>query len=170
VSFDRKAIRRDITERRFGRLVALWPSGKTRRGYVWALQCDDGNIIHRTVSLLLNGKVRSCGCLHSQVVRAAGEWTTTHGMSFSSEYKAYRAARNRCTLPSVKAFQNYGARGIKFMFANFEEFLAHIGPKPSPKLYLDRIDNEGHYEPGNVRWATRSQSNKNRRMPWKKAA
>ena len=55
-------------------------------------------------------------------------------------------------------------RGIKFLFTSFEQFLAEVGTKPSPHLLLDRIKNDGHYEPGNVRWTTPSKSNKNKRL------
>lgn len=81
---------------------------------------------------------------------------------FEAEYFAYRAARNRCTNPNNKAWHDYGGRGIEFRFTSFEEFYKHIGPKPEG-LTLDRIRNEGHYEIGNVRWATWSEQNLNKR-------
>jgi hypothetical protein len=66
----------------------------------------------------------------------------------------------------VPNYTNYGGRGIQFLFDSFEQFYAEIGPRPAG-LTLDRIHNDGHYEPGNVRWATRSEQNRNRRR-WKK--
>lgn len=72
----------------------------------------------------------------------------------------------RCHRPSCEAFPNYGARGIRVCDrwrAGFEAFLADVGPRPSPKHSLDRINNDGNYEPGNVRWATRSQQLRNKR-------
>jgi hypothetical protein len=85
------------------------------------------------------------------------------GNKLSPEYTAFRAAQKRCRWKGDSNFANYGGRGIKFLFHSFTQFLKEIGRKPSPKHVLDRIDNNGHYQSGNVRWATRSQSVKNRR-------
>jgi hypothetical protein len=71
-------------------------------------------------------------------------------------------AKRRCK--NGKDFANYGGRGIEFRFTGFEQFYAELGPRPSPEHSLDRIDNDGHYEPGNVRWATQSQQQKNKRI------
>ena len=90
-----------------------------------------------------------------------------HGYSLrkhiSPEYCAYRSAKDRCTRAKHPYFGNYGGRGIEFRFASFVDFLAAIGPRPALDLTLDRVDNDGHYEPGNVRWATRLQQTHNRR-------
>jgi hypothetical protein len=86
----------------------------------------------------------------------------------SSEYLAYRKAKRRCNNPKDKNWKDYGGRGIKFQFESFIQFLAEIGLKPTPKLELDRIDNDGHYAPGNVRWATKQQQMLNRRKPHQK--
>jgi hypothetical protein len=78
------------------------------------------------------------------------------------ELHIYIAAKARCTNPKNKDWKHYGGRGIKFLFKSFREFLAHIGPRPAGKT-LDRIKNDGHYEPGNVRWATWKEQAANRR-------
>jgi len=78
--------------------------------------------------------------------------------------------KDRCHNPSHAASRYYGGRGITVADEwrdNFTAFYAHIGPKPSPDHSLDRINNDGNYQPGNVRWATWSQQNKNRR-PYKR--
>lgn len=90
-----------------------------------------------------------------------------HGMTKTPEYKAYVAAKCRCVSPTDLSWENYGGRGIEFRFESFEDFYACLGPKPSPKHSVDRINNDGHYEWGNVRWATQSEQNSNRR-PYKK--
>lgn len=90
----------------------------------------------------------------------------THGMAKTPEWRAWCAARQRCHNPNCSSYANYGGRGIQMCDAwreSFELFYAHIGPKPSPMHSLDRIDNDGHYEPGNVRWATKTEQARNQR-------
>jgi hypothetical protein len=77
------------------------------------------------------------------------------------EYKAWIQARHRCNNPNSHAWCNYGARGIKVKFSNFDEFFEHIGPCPDG-MSLDRINNDGHYEHGNVRWTDRVTQMNNR--------
>jgi len=77
------------------------------------------------------------------------------------EYKCYRNARQRCTDPNAAYYERYGGRGIKFRFKSFQEFYSYLGPKPK-RYELDRIDNDGHYEPGNVRWVTHKDNCRNR--------
>ncbi|KKN27389.1 hypothetical protein LCGC14_0865170 [marine sediment metagenome] len=71
--------------------------------------------------------------------------------------------KQRCTNPNAINYHNYGGRGIKVLYKDFGEFLADVGPKPGPEYSIDRIDNDGHYEPGNCKWSTRSEQMKNRR-------
>jgi hypothetical protein len=86
----------------------------------------------------------------------------THGLSDGPEYHAWESARQRCTNSRNPAFKNYGGRGIQFLFRSFEEFLEELGLRPVG-MTLDRIDNQGHYEYGNVRWTTRLVQNSNKR-------
>lgn len=79
----------------------------------------------------------------------------------STEYVAYKNARSRCVNPNNVNFKWYGSRGIEFRFDSFKQFILHIGKKPDPHLTLDRIDTNGHYEIGNVRWATPAQQVQN---------
>ena len=82
---------------------------------------------------------------------------------WSPEYRCYNNAKTRCTNPNTKSWKDYGGRGIRFLFRNFQEFLAAIGLRPSPRFTLGRLNNDGHYEIGNVVWQTRSEQSKNRR-------
>jgi len=91
----------------------------------------------------------------------------THGMDDTPESWAYLTAKQRCTNPKHPKFKHYGGRGIQFLFTSFAEFYAAVGSKPSPHHVLDRKNNNGHYEPNNVRWVTHSVSLKNRRK-WAK--
>ena len=95
---------------------------------------------------------------------------TTHGMSKSHPlYSTWVGVISRCYNPNQRAYKNYGARGITVCkrWHDVRNFIAdiecEIGPKPNPRLTLDRTDNDGNYEPGNVRWATRTQQTANRR-------
>lgn len=82
--------------------------------------------------------------------------------SRSPEYQAYQDAKHRCTNEGSAKWQGYGARGIKFLFTSFKEFIQVLGPRPDG-MTLDRINNDGNYEAGNVRWATASEQMANRR-------
>lgn len=108
---------------------------------------------------LRKGLSKSCGCIGFYTQR-------THGMHASTEYSTWRHIQQRCYNPKNKAWDNYGGRGIRVCQEwrdSFEAFYAHVGPRPSKDLTLDRINNDGHYEPGNVRWATWQQQHANKR-------
>lgn len=167
---------KDLTNQRFGRLTAAWPVGCIRRcgkshgsRVYWLCFCECGKFKYVESSNLTGGKIRSCGCWRREHVRL---WNAVskrrHGhasrlIGKTSEYQAYTSAKQRCINSRVCNFEHYGGRGIKFLFKTFEEFYRELGPKPSPQHSLDRIDNDGHYERGNVRWATPSQQAHNRR-------
>lgn len=114
----------------------------------------------------VSGKTLSCGCLVSKRNQELKN-RTTHGMKNTPEYKAYIQAKARCNNEWTKDYKYYGARGIMFLFPNFEIFFKEIGHKPSNEHQLDRIDNDGNYEPGNIKWSTRSQNCLNRRSSLK---
>lgn len=80
------------------------------------------------------------------------------------EKPVFRTARNRCRNPSHVQYHLYGGRGIEFRFESFEAFMEHIGERPSDDHQLDRIDNDGHYEVGNVRWVLAKDNVRNRRL------
>jgi hypothetical protein len=89
-------------------------------------------------------------------------------MSADPAYKVWASMIQRCTNPNVKCWRHYGGRGIQVSERwrlSFTDFLADVGPRPSMRHSLDRIDVNGHYEPANVRWATRSEQRRNQRLP-----
>jgi hypothetical protein len=158
----------DLTGQHFGRLTVIerGPNISYENGRsvvaTWVCVCECGNRVTVRGRNLRSGTAQSCGCLRRERGIASN---TTHGMTHSSEYQTYVSAKARCTNPKDQAWMNYGGRGIEFRFNSFEEFFAEVGPKPEPKRQysLDRIDVNGNYEPGNVKWATRSEQNHNKR-------
>jgi hypothetical protein len=86
-------------------------------------------------------------------------------VKYPAEYRSYTAAKMRCSRANNAAYKDYGGRGIEFRFINFKDFMDCLGPRPSVRHSVDRHpDNNGHYEKGNVRWATRLQQNRNTRV------
>jgi hypothetical protein len=85
------------------------------------------------------------------------------------EKQLYRAAKRRCENPSCDHYPSYGGKGVRFLFASFEQFLAELGPRPSPQHSVDRKNPFGHYEPGNVRWATKKEQAENKRAAYLEA-
>lgn len=88
-----------------------------------------------------------------------------HGGCGTSEYRIWRAMWDRCTRESCRAYTSYGGRGISVdpAWSDFERFLSDVGPRPSPAYTLERVENDGNYAPGNVKWATRSEQARNTR-------
>lgn len=91
---------------------------------------------------------------------------TTHGMTGTKEYNAWCNIKKRCYSKSHAQYGDYGGRGISVCqrwLDSFESFFTDVGRAPSPAHTIDRSENDGNYEPGNVRWATRSEQNSHRR-------
>lgn len=148
---------------RFGRLTVTAFLRPAPNGYVWQARCDCGQVTECNTGKLINGNTQSCGCLKRELVAAKN---FVHGFArrgHAAEYSAYWNARRRCTNRRDRRWKDYGGRGIKFRFASLVHFMESVGRKPSPDHVLDRIDNDGNYEPGNVRWATVLESMNNKR-------
>jgi hypothetical protein len=153
----------DITGQRFGKLTVIKPSEERRnREVIWQCQCDCGNISYVRSACLRRGTTTSCGCLRP----------APHGHAYdrdgvrSSEYRSWEAMKRRCYSPKHVHYKNYGGRGIQVYDEwrkSFQSFLDHVGMKPGPEYSIERIENEGNYEPGNVKWATPKEQAANRR-------
>ncbi len=155
---------KDLTGLRFGRLTVLGVVSRPAKRIAWHCRCDCGRF--RTVrgSALTSGNTKGCGWHR----RATRETSPPHGMSKTLIYGIWRTMLSRCRNPKFPTFKRYGARGVRVCerWYKFENFLSDMGPRPSDNHSLDRIDNAGNYEPGNVRWATKAEQNLNRRPVW----
>jgi hypothetical protein len=150
----------------FERMTVLERVENGGQGDRWLCVCSCAKKTQRIVNgaNLRRGHTKSCGCLfHARSLEAS----IKHGERHSPEYNIMRHARQRCSNSKNDAYENYGGRGIKFNFPGVGAatlwVINNIGRRPSKKHVIDRIDNNGHYEPGNLRWATRKQSVDNRR-------
>lgn len=153
----------DLVGRVFGELTvtSLTVSSGTKRK--WLCRCSCGKRTSVVGSNLTTGNTRSCGHVRSEVTKAR---SIRHGMTRTAEYRAWLQLIQRCTVPQNPKYPSYGGRGIRVCDRwrnSFEAFLSDMGKRPSPDLSIDRINNDGNYEPGNCRWATRSQQARNTR-------
>lgn len=159
-----RRIKVDMTGVRHGLLVGLRPAHTDRHGRQhWIFRCDCGRETRTAAREVRKGHVRSCGCLIREASRR--RWLT-HGATGTPEYRTWQAMKHRCLNPNTRSYPDYGARGIRVApvwAASFARFLADVGPRPTLAHRLDRIDNDGNYEPGNCQWATITQQNRNRR-------
>lgn len=145
---------------RYGRLVVIGivDVGGGRNSV--RCKCDCGNLKLVYPTSLRSGDTKSCGCLKGKVPRVDG-----HGMVGTQEYRAWSHMKSRCLNPKDGSYQYYGARGISVCerWFDFRNFFRDMGRAPTSNHSLDRIDNDGNYEPGNCRWATIKEQRRNKR-------
>ena len=170
----RGATTQDITGERFGSWTVIERRKKTKSGKVmWLCKCDCGTVKYVAGLSLKNGTSAGChACLWDRQLHprahtdGSRRWVDNKP---TTPYRRWRAMKERCNNPNNKAYKNYGARGIKVCdewnndFQNYWEYVSKLEHYGEPGYTLDRIDNERGYEPGNVRWATKSEQEKNKR-------
>ena len=145
----------DISNKRFGKLIALNVSHQVNKLYFWNCICDCGNKLITSGNRLRYGKTKSCGCIVK----------TQNGLSRSPSYRSWDAMIQRCYDKSVPHYERYGGRGISVCDRwknSFLDFLKDMGDRPEGKT-LDRIDNNGNYEPLNCKWSTIKEQSSNKR-------
>jgi hypothetical protein len=169
----------DLTGQRFGRLVVIEYAGShvsknNSRTTMWKCKCDCGNIKDVSSVNLRYGTTRSCGCLHKEQLAALNR---THGLSGKKTrlYTIWKNMRRRCSNPNDKSYKNYGGRGISVCEEwdkNFEAFYKwsiengykeDIAESNRNRLSIDRINNDGNYEPSNCRWTNDYVQSSNKR-------
>jgi len=149
----------------FNRWTVVEYVGRAKRGYQFRFRCACGKERICEADAIKSGKSLSCRKCSAKIV---GETIhKTHGLSRTKVYRTWNAMKTRCYNPkNVKSYRYHGARGIRVAdewLHDFDAFYAHIGEPPTPLHTIDRIDVNGHYEPGNVRWATQYEQSQNTR-------
>lgn len=167
---------KDLTGKRFGRLVVTRLEGRREdrhnRPLMWACKCDCGNTSTVVASDLSGGKIKSCGCLGQESIKAHQDRfsseNTTHGLSGTKEHSAWKRIKARVFNKNHPDYEVYSKVGMSRSFANdFTAFLEDIGKIPEGmegRVSVDRIDNTKGYVEGNVRWATDTEQARNKGM------
>ncbi len=152
--------------RQLDRLLVIHQEPSDKRGMaMFSCRCVCGMVVVTRGSSLRAGHVKSCGCLRVDIARS---YQVTHGHSTSGtptrEYRTWDGMLQRCRNSNAAGYKDYGGRGITVCrsWSKFENFLADMGPKPKG-LSIDRVDNDGNYEPANCRWATAKEQRANQR-------
>jgi len=158
------AIRKDLTGLKFGRLSVIKKCGKDKFGnFMWLCLCKCGGKIEVNTSRLTQGITKSCGCLRSEYVTKKD---TKHNLCNHKLYRVWSGMKERCLSSNNKEYKDYGGRGIKICDEWLHDFLTFynwcISNGYLEGLSIDRINNDGNYEPSNCRFADRKTQNNNK--------
>lgn len=152
--------KQDLRGQRFGKLTVIEEAGRANGGVVWRCKCDCGNEVSIRANALRMGRSVSCGCYNKEVI-------TKHGSSRTKLHHVWQCIKDRCLNENYAHRKTYGGRGIGICeewaksYEAFEKWALSNGYKKG--LTIDRIDNDGDYEPSNCRWVTMKVQCRNRR-------
>jgi hypothetical protein len=152
----------DLTGQVFGRLTAVCRADVQSGDPRWVCRCECGQTTTSLTARLRNGHVKSCGCLVYDAVKKHGH---ARGSGSSPEYMTWQSMIDRTSNPNHQSYKHYGGRGIGVdpLWRDFRNFLADMGPRPSLKHSIDRINNNVGYSKDNCRWATQKTQMSNTR-------
>lgn len=157
----------DLTGRVFGRLTALHRGENYKLKTTWVCRCECGNIKTINYQNLIVGGSTSCGCFHNEML---SKKMTIHGNAkngrISHEFRIWANIKNRCENENHPRYKSYGGRGIivcESWSSSFQNFINDMGKIPSEKHSIERVDNDGNYEPSNCKWATIYEQSRNKR-------
>lgn len=172
----------NLIDKKFGKLKVIKYAGRKQSGTqfktYWLCECDCGNKKDVCASELKNGHTISCGCFHKEMV---GNLNRKHGLANKCGriYDVWKSIKYRCNNPNNKSYKNYGGRGIRVCdewqndFMSFYNWAISSGykeeklPNGLNLLTIDRINNDGNYEPSNCRWVTNAENAKNKKRKQK---
>lgn len=157
----------NLSGKRFGKWTVVDRAANRGDHSYWNCVCDCGMQSKiRSDNLRSNHSIQCQSC-KAEAIKAA---RTIHGKRYTKAYRDWCDMKTRCLNPNSKDYKNYGGRGIKIYPEWIDDFVAYdvwckknLGPYPGKGWTRDRIDNDGHYWPGNLRWATYKQQANNKR-------
>jgi hypothetical protein len=156
----------DLTGHEYNNWTVLEYAGKSNNGHsLWKCRCTCGRIKIQRSCNIKSGQCKSCGCLKKGINKGIKNANYKHGKSKSKAYKTWLHIKERCNIPTTKAYKYYGGRGIKICerWYHFDNFYSDMGDPPSSKHSIERKNNDGNYCKENCKWATPKEQNNNTR-------